>query len=81
MKLNGKIAIVTGGAKGIGAAIALEFANAGATVIAADMGQMTYEQENVVPYSLNVTDVDGCKKFFDEIITKYGRKKKEWNDL
>ena len=32
-KLNGKVAIVTGASKGIGAAIAKEFANEGATVV------------------------------------------------
>jgi len=32
-KLNGKVAVVTGASKGIGAAIANEFANEGATVV------------------------------------------------
>src|SRR6266576_2565981 len=32
-KLNGKVAVVTGASKGIGAAIAKEFANEGATVV------------------------------------------------
>ncbi len=72
MKLKDKIAIVTGGAKGIGAEIAKEFAREGATVIAADMGQMAYEMENVIPYELNVTDSEGCKRFFDQVMEKYG---------
>jgi 3-oxoacyl-[acyl-carrier protein] reductase len=37
------------------------------------MGEMTYEQEGVFYHQLNVTDVDGCKKFFDEIVEKYGK--------
>ena len=73
MKLKDKVAIITGGAKGIGAEIAKAFANEGAKVIAVDMGEMTYEMENVSFYHLNITDVEGCKMFFDEIIEKYGR--------
>ncbi len=73
MKLRNKVAVVTGGAKGIGAEIAKEFAKEGALVIAVDMGEMTYEQENVHFYKLNITDVEGCKVFFDEIIAKYGK--------
>ena len=73
MKLKDKIAVVTGGAKGIGMEIAKAFAAEGATVIACDMGEMTYEAENVSFYKLNVTDVEGCKKFYDDMIEKYGR--------
>jgi len=49
------------------------FAHEGAKVIAADMGDMAYSAENVEGYTLNVTDTVGCKKFFDEIVEKYGR--------
>ena len=72
MKLAGKVAIVTGGAKGIGMEIAKAFAVEGALVIAADMGEMTYEQENVIYKKLNVTDSTGCKVFFDEVLAEYG---------
>ncbi|WP_020065661.1 3-oxoacyl-ACP reductase FabG [Paraburkholderia caledonica] len=37
MKLNGKVAIITGAGQGIGAATALKFASEGAVVIACDM--------------------------------------------
>lgn len=73
MKLKDKVAVITGGAKGIGAEIAKLYALEGAKVIAVDMGEMTYEQENVEFYRLNITDTEGCKKFFDDIIAKYGR--------
>ncbi len=72
MKLKDKIAVVTGGAKGIGMEICMELARNGAKVIACDMGEMTYEMENVSFYKLNVTDVEGCKKFFDDTIERYG---------
>lgn len=73
MKLKDKIAVVTGGAQGIGQEICLAFANEGAKVIAADMGDLKYEHKNVEGYKLNVTDVEGCKTFFDDIIEKHGQ--------
>nr|HPQ62480.1 SDR family NAD(P)-dependent oxidoreductase [Bacillota bacterium] len=73
MKLENKIAIVTGGARGIGGEIAKEFAKEGALVIAADMTELSYEMENVIPYILNVTDSAACKAFYDEIIARYGK--------
>jgi len=73
MKLKGKVAVVTGGAQGIGMEICKAFAKEGAKVIAADMGEMTYEEQNVSFYKLNVTDVEGCKKFFDVIVKEYGQ--------
>ena len=73
MKLEGKVAIVTGGAKGIGMEISKLFATEGAKVIAADMGELTYEQANVEGYHLNVTDVEGVQKLYDYAIEKYGK--------
>ena len=73
MKLNGKIAVVTGGAKGIGMEICKAFAREGATVIAADMGEMSYQMDNVVGMKLNVTDVPGVQAFYDQVIATYGR--------
>ncbi len=73
MRLQGKVAVVTGGARGLGACMCQLFAKEGARVIAVDMGEMTYEAENVNYYNLNVTDSAACQKFFDDIVAEYGQ--------
>jgi len=73
MKLLNKIAVVTGGAKGLGAAMAQLFADEGAKVIAVDMVPLTYEKNNVEYYELNITDSAKVQEFYDNIIAKYGR--------
>lgn len=72
MRLENKVAIITGGARGLGQAMAIAFANEGAKVIAADMGEMSYSHPNVVGYALNVTDSAACEAFFKEVVEKYG---------
>lgn len=73
MKLENRVAVVTGGAKGLGQAMAELFAEEGAKVIAVDMTDLTYSHENVEGYKLNVTDTDECRKFFDYALQKYGK--------
>jgi 3-oxoacyl-[acyl-carrier protein] reductase len=73
MRLENKVAVVTGGARGLGQAMAELFAKEGAKVVAADMGEFNYTNENVEGYKLNVTDTEECKKFFDYVVEKYGR--------
>jgi len=73
MRLEGKIAVVTGGAKGLGMEMAKLFASEGATVIAADMSGLSFEQERVVGYELNVADPVACKAFFDDVVATYGQ--------
>jgi len=72
-RLQDKVAVITGGAKGIGAITAQLFAKEGAKVIAVDMMDLTYTADNVEFYQLNVTDVDQCQKFFDFVVEKYGK--------
>ena len=71
MRLKGKVAVITGGAKGLGQAMAERFADEGAIVIAADMGELSYSHPNVYGYTLNVTDAEACKAFTEEIVAKY----------
>ena len=72
MRLENKVAIVTGAAKGLGGAMAQLFAQEGAKVIAVDMMPLTYETENVEFYQLNVTDAAACKALTDYAKEKYG---------
>jgi len=73
MRLDGKIAVVTGGAKGLGGEIALRFASEGAKVIAVDMTDLSYTHESVVGYKLNVTNREDVQVFVDDVKEKYGQ--------
>lgn len=73
MRLENKVAVITGAAKGIGMEMAKLFADEGAKVIAADMNDLSYTHENVKGKILNVTDPEACGTFFNEVIAEYGK--------
>lgn len=73
MKLNNKVALVTGGSQGLGESISKELASLGATVIALDMKPLQYEASNIIYYPLDVTDVKQVESMFSDITTQYGR--------
>ena len=73
MRLEGKIAVVTGGARGLGAAMCELFAKEGAKVVAVDMGDGTFENPNIELYKLNITDTVACEAFYNYVVEKYGR--------
>ena len=80
-RLKDKIAIVTGGSRGIGQAVSELFAKEGATVIIADLlpqGQQVADGINsrggdAEFHSVSVTDKAAIEKLFSEVNEKYGK--------
>uniref|UniRef100_A0A7C4TBR3 3-oxoacyl-[acyl-carrier-protein] reductase n=1 Tax=candidate division WOR-3 bacterium TaxID=2052148 RepID=A0A7C4TBR3_UNCW3 len=77
MVLNERIALITGGATGIGAAISKKFAENGAKVVIGDIDEKTGVEktkeigENAHFYLLNVSDEDSVNRVVDEIVKTY----------
>jgi 3-oxoacyl-[acyl-carrier protein] reductase len=81
--LNDKIALITGGCRGIGRAVALEFAKAGATVILNDVSSEDSAQEVLKEIKdlggqseflqFNVTESDTVEEKIKYVLEKYGR--------
>ena len=77
-RLQDKIAIITGAAKGIGLATAIRFAEEGAKVMLADINLAAIEKcaaqiPNAEAYAMNVTDRDSIQAAVDAIMKKHGR--------
>ena len=77
LHLDNKVAIVTGGAKGIGAAITRLLAAEGAIVVIADRDEVAArELADELPYAhlhvLDLTDEAACKELVDQTINIHG---------
>lgn len=72
-RLLDKVCVVTGGAKGIGQAVAELFADEGAKVIALDVIELDYTKDNVEHMYLDVSDTAATKDIFEKIVEKYGK--------
>jgi L-fucose dehydrogenase len=82
LHLNNKVFIVTGGAKGIGAAISKTLAAEGAIVMIAGRGKEDNQKivDEIIKakgkassQAVELADVDACKALIDFTIEKYGR--------
>lgn len=80
--MKNKVAVVTGAARGIGKAIALELAKQGAFVVVNYHGSQRKAEETLAQiqeaggkgsiYQCNVADYDACRTFIEDVINTYG---------
>ena len=81
-RIDGKIAVVTGAAQGLGLGIAKRLARNGATVVMADLQNEKVEEEagrlrepglQVLPAFVDVSDSASVKRLFEEVAEAHGR--------
>lgn len=81
IRLDGKVAVITGAASGIGKATADLFLREGAKVVAADLNYDGVEAlksefheyaDNIVPFKVNVSDKDQVESMIDCAVESFG---------
>ena len=78
MKLNGKVAIITGGSRGIGFETAKVFSENGATVIITSKNSQQLkiganQLTNTIPISADIRKEEDVKKVIEKTIEKFGK--------
>lgn len=75
MRLNGKVAIVTGAASGLGKAIGGKFVEEGAKVVFSDLKpqESFTESENCIFRECDVMRAENIEELIDKAVEKYGR--------
>ena len=82
LKIRGKVAIVTGGASGIGEAISLSLGKEGAKVVVADLNEENAKKTvkkiqsfggEAYPAKVDVSNRNMVKNLFESIVNKYER--------
>ena len=82
MLLSDKVAIITGGAKGMGSGMAVRFAEEGCTVAIADismkeaddtLAQMSKKGKNGLAIKCDVTDGEQVRDTVDQVFKKFGK--------
>ena len=77
MRLDGKVAVVTGGGSGFGAGIVQLFAAEGARVVVADVNERAAEEVaagiDAVAVAADVTREDDTKRMIDAATGRFGR--------
>jgi NAD(P)-dependent dehydrogenase (short-subunit alcohol dehydrogenase family) len=71
-ELRGKVVVVTGGARGIGAATVQALVNEGARVVIGDLDITPTKDVKALALPLDVTDLAGFTKFLDEAESRTG---------
>jgi NAD(P)-dependent dehydrogenase (short-subunit alcohol dehydrogenase family) len=73
-RLDGQVAVVTGGASGIGLATAEALQQAGATVVRLDLSAPENQDGTLPPLiPVDVADPDGVRRVLEDVVRRHGR--------